>query len=328
MLFVVDAGFSSGLGHLVRSLALAERLKRDFGVRACFLIVGDRRLIRRVKNAGFPCEAAGTRQLHGSIRRMVSKGGCRTVIFDRKKGAPDSRERAACQNAKTVAFVNALNSSDEIGRTDLAFVQGLPSPEPKAPNCRFGLRWVVLRPFPQSRRRPASMEIFVAAGGSDPQDATAMACRALKTCSAVKRIHIILGAYYRGSAERLNLGPRFKFHRDVRRPDSIMARCRMGVVSYGMTALESLALGVPVVAISLTPDHLASARLIERRHKCLRSAGLVKRISGKRLKEEIDRFIGDRRRLAAMSRSARLAVDGRGAERVCRTIIKEASNAS
>ena len=105
-----------------------------------------------------------------------------------------------------------------------------------------------------------------------------------------------------------------------------LARADVACVSYGMTAFECLCLGIPTVALSISPDHAASAALVqEQSGGALVSLGEVEKVQPLDIRNAVDAMLAD---APALSQKARAYVDGKGVYRVADKILEtlEAKN--
>jgi len=119
----------------------------------------------------------------------------------------------------------------------------------------------------------------------------------------------------------------------IRTPRSMaraLAWADVAVVSYGMTALECLALGLPTVALSISRGHETSADLVQdETDGALTSLGLVDDVSADSIRRTVMDLVEAQRRWNGLDLEgkARRYIDGRGVERVVDLIegkLKEA----
>ena len=319
ILFVTDYGPAVGQGHLVRAAALAEYLEAHYDIRPVFLLSG-----------GGPRPELPWQQfasLTPDIEKVVAsvRFACKAdaVVFDLERGAPSNPERWAAEPAKTIAMIGAGYKAVGGETCDLTFVQGIPDPPVTASNCFAGPEYVVLRdefaiePVKPELRQPG--RVFVCGGGADPLDITALACDVLNSM-AVRQVDVVIGPFYKGKVTDGYLrSDRFFLHRNIDNPFHLMRQCGMAIVSYGMTALECLACGLPTLAISMSDDHEASAAALA---GALVSVGQPKNLNLTILHNWISSFLHDSCIRLAYSAEARRTIDGRGAERVAAKIME------
>jgi spore coat polysaccharide biosynthesis predicted glycosyltransferase SpsG len=93
----------------------------------------------------------------------------------------------------------------------------------------------------------------------------------------------------------------------------LLAAADLVVCGAGGTMVEACAAGVPAAVTVLAPNQAPIARALER-------AGAVVRIDDAEPEAAVAALGGDRARRAELTRAARAAVDGRGADRVAAAI--------
>ena len=166
-------------------------------------------------------------------------------------------------------------------------------------------------------------------GGSDPAGMT------LKAVSALDRVDrdftgvVILGqgfSHFQDLERCLNRARHsFEVRRNVTRIWEEMAQADMAIGSFGVTAYELAAMGIPALLLSLTSDHAESASAFSAEGMAV-NLGVHEQVSENALAEEIAKLLEDRPRRVSMGRKARETIDGAGAARVARVItsaIKE-----
>jgi spore coat polysaccharide biosynthesis protein SpsF len=98
-----------------------------------------------------------------------------------------------------------------------------------------------------------------------------------------------------------------------------MKASRIAVASFGVSAYELAACGVPAVHLCLTPDHERSSSAFAREEIAL-NAGVFADLQRRDVADAAARLIGDARRRMRMAARARRLVDGHGAQRVAALI--------
>lgn len=331
-----DGSETVGMGHVMRTLALAEAL-RDLGVRVVYVCANDgaRKVIQL---RGFGVIVLGTDQ--GDMLGELPK--LRAVL---------ARIRAG------FVFVDSFYATDvyfeevrtwcpvgsfAFGRT---FSQGLdlvvsylPSTDEEWLRSRFaasgvkllvGTEFVPLRseffavPLNPLPLKPS--EILVMSGGSDP----------LGMCERVAGFlgddpywddvekHVVLGPAFRraGEVEARIRGGRTTVHRSVGNMAALMARCDLAITACGYSVFELAACGVPMVVFATSADQVENGfapGLMEYAGDARSDAdGIAERacFAAKRLAESV------RDRQAMREAFRRCGLDGRGAQRIARAVV-------
>lgn len=317
--FRVEAGAQTGYGHIVRCLALADEL-RDRGC-SCFFLTGDsieagvKVLERKYKPFAFWSEIASNPDVW---------------IVDLEGGTPPALAYQLKKQCKKLVILNGVGYPDgDPGRlfADLVFYQGV-SERPYFLNWEGftgqwfeGPEWLILcKEFAAHKPRVSfhdPLRVVVAGGGSDPKDVTGKVTGALADYSIAVRA--ILGPAYVG--DDLNYDSLVEFVRSPAVMAEALAWADIAIVSYGMTAFECLALGLPTIALSISPDHAASAEQVqERSGGALESLGEVDDVSAASILAAV---YGKMMNYSKCSQRAVEFVDGLGTGRVVDKILEQ-----
>ena len=334
-----DGSPEIGLGHVVRCVALADELHHEHGWQIMFVMREGPLAFEVVKEKGYLVEdpiTCGPPVPYGVwLQQLSDKVGAQILILDVREDFP----RAAVQAFRNqgLLVVTLDDPTDRRLETDLAFYPPIPQLKKMdwagfTGQLHSGWEWVVLRrEFSSQPPKPANSppKILVSMGGSDPAGMT------LKAVSALERLHqnftgvIILGQGFRQlqalehSLDRARHS--FEVRRNVTRIWEEMAQADLAIGSFGVTAYELAAMGIPALLLSLTSDHAESASAFSAEGMAV-NLGVHEQVSENALAEEIAKLLEDRPRRVSMGRKARETIDGAGAARVVRVItsaIKE-----
>jgi len=307
--FDTAGGHRAGVGHVVRALALAARVEQ-LGARVTAI-------------APATASALASRALPITTRRPD------VVAIDRPDTTADllRRHNERWPGIRLVALDYYGESVD-----GLAAVVNLNEARERGaarrPRAYYrGLRYAVLRASFRQRRRvrtavPARVRrILVGFGGTDPSGWTTAAVRALVPIlsSAAMDIDILSGRPFPAGA--LDGVPRVTLHVAVADPSALLQASDLVIIGGGTMMIEAACLGVPAIVIPRTLEERAFARQFTR-------VGAVRVLApraafpGGALRREAARLFDDRHARLRMRRAGRALVDGRGAERVARLILK------
>jgi spore coat polysaccharide biosynthesis protein SpsF len=329
-----DAGI--GLGHVVRSMAVAGALRDRHGLCVVFAVERGGPAFEQVAAQGFalaearrpdePDEAAW-------IGRVLAEAGAEALVLDVRTDLPPSALRRWRDRGVHVAVID--DGSDRRLAADTAFFP----PVPQLKRMRWdgfsgalytGWDYLPLRRDFARIARPApagtasTPHVLVAMGGADPGGATALAVEALARAGVPMRVTVVVGAAYRGEAAlaaRLAESlPDARLLRDVADMAPLMAEADLAVVSFGMTAYELAAVGTPTLALTLTADHAESAAALAA-SGALADAGRIGAVGAPALAAAAARLLADPDRLFAMGDAGPRLIDGRGADRIADRIV-------
>jgi spore coat polysaccharide biosynthesis predicted glycosyltransferase SpsG len=290
--FDTTGGRMWGVGHLVRALALAERVAA-LGARVTLIepvtvpLTTNRarwpRASRRPDVVAIDRPDTNDALIRGHHERWP---GARLVALDYYGEAVDG-------------LVTVINLNDGRRRK----VKHRPR------SIYHGLQYATLRPAFRAQRRsrratPRRVRlVLVGFGGTDPFGWGPAATRALTAM--------------------LPEGVAIQAMRAVPDPAQLLARCDLAVIGGGTMMIEAACLGLPAIVIPRTPEERLFARQFER-------AGAVRMLTVRStfptlaLQRRVKRILDDRAARERMSRAGRALVDCRGIDRVARLIVDAA----
>ena len=306
VLFGVAAGPRLGFGHLVRARSLA----RVLGVPPTVAIRGT-----------------------STTRRRAASDGWR-VIDDPSIDAVRMWVRRARRLGLPAATIHDLGIA--------AVPSDLVIDGTIVPRCAVqgrcgtlhGPAYAILDPMIQRIRGPAGSKtpqrVLIALGGGHTAVLAARLARAIS--ARVRDVEIRVADGFAGAHRTLALG---RGHR-IDSKDGLaleLSTASVAVVGGGVTLYEACALGVPAVAVSLTPAQAVTIRGIARRGAALvggavstpETSGASRKSRSHRIALRVERLLGapaERRRLA---QAGRRLVDGRGVFRVAESLRRLAS---
>lgn len=331
----VEGGHDIGMGHVQRSLTLAEHLQ-DAEVGPIRFWSNERvEAIERIHQSGFSVLGSGDRPLLEKLPTLEPAG----VLFDQpSKIGP--LVQSVHQNLSGT-WLGALDCF-EMGLSEIDLIINLfnhaeDHSEPIDSTVRYleGLDYAILRDtFRSSRRdrvRGAPMErLLITFGGSDPSNNTRLTLEALphESLEGVE-VEVVIGPWFEDSASVEKIVQETPFpinlHRDPADLDSLMANADLAISGAGTTVLELAYLGVPTVVLPQTDLEHRFARFLHRR-------GIVHLVerdmpsTAEPLKRTIRAIVQDPVKRERLSEAAREAVDGRGAFRIAEEISVELGN--
>jgi len=349
-----DGGASLGMGHVSRCLALAGELRDEHG---CHVIFAMRDAgsagVAAVRSSGYPVEPIADREdadYGPSLLALTVSHAARALVVDVR----DALSRAALDavRASGVRVAAIDEGSDRRLASDLAFYPPVPQVEEMDwtgfAGQRFaGWDWVLLKPefcapvagFQASDRgsRPSSVaqgfspaepphpiDILVTMGGSDPAGMTEFALDALNLLPEPLAVQVVVGpAFSRASALAESVARSKHAVRVSRGPDAmapLMRASRVAVASFGVSAYELAACGVPAVHLCLTRDHARSSSAFQHA-QIAQSLGVFADIRPQQVAEAVAGLLGDTNLRTEMAARARTLIDGRGAKRVAALVV-------
>jgi len=325
-----DGSPQLGLGHVVRCLALACELRDTYGMHPGFAMMDKGVAEALVEQEKFPVFIKPDNIGEASwIDSLVKQHAPKGLILDIRTQLPASALHRWRNTGITVAVID--DPSDRRQAADLAFYPPVPQMI-EADWSQFtgqafiGWDYILLRrEFSIRRELPQNLipSILVTMGGSDPGGLTLLALKALCQVKEPFRAQVVLGrAFLHDQAlEQLrpSLPAHFKFLRDVTDMPTLMAGSDMAIASFGGTAYELAAIGVPAIHLCLTEDHAISSSAFASIDIAV-NLGVYTEISIRDLTVEIKTLLHDQKKRLAMASKSRKTVDGQGAQRIAQIL--------
>ena len=331
------------MGHVVRCLALADELWENHGCTISFAMRTSELGMSKVREK-YPVLTAPEAHFNYSdwLSDCIQKTDAQVLIMDVRDGL----HRANLVQIKKqtgIKIVTIDDPEDKRLAADLAFYP--PVPQVWKMNwidfggeIYTGWEWVILRPeFAAWRNKndrgshahithnSSPPNILVTMGGSDPAGLTIKTLQSLNMLQMDFRAIIVLGPGFasRETLEELLCHIEFKYtiFEDVTDMVSVMVMADLAIASFGMTAYELAAIGVPAVYFCLTEDHAVSASVFVETGIAV-SMGLFHEISTKSMEIEIWSLLIDKMRQSIMARNGRENIDGEGARKISRLLTE------
>lgn len=331
ILFRCDGHPGIGYGHVVRCLVLATELREGFGCGVTFAITPDPVSFELVSRAGFPLETQPDDQDQGSwLEGLLERCRIDALILDIRNGLSRERVESWKKDGRVVIVI------DDPGELRLVADQAFYPPVKQVRaldwtgfngELHVGWEWVVLgRQFRRRSKRVGAggPRILVTMGGSDPAGMTLMALRAFEKCSSDFEVLCVIGPGFSHQPELEvllgQLGRVVDVRRDVSDMAALMAEVDLAVASFGMTAYELAAMGVPAIYLCLSKDHAESAALFSEAEVAV-SLGVYTQVSDSDIAAAVDALLQNKN-LALMVERTGALLDGKGTERIAGSVVE------
>lgn len=336
-----DGDEQIGLGHVVRCLALAEELRDSQSVGVGFAIVSGKPGMDIVRNAGFPLISLTDQGDEDTwLDKLIRTRKPNALILDVRSNLSPAFVRQWRENGLLIATID--DPSDRRLEADLAFYPPVPQVEEMdwsgfTGQLFVGWEWVLLRKqFAHlsefhglvsssglSTIHPT--ELLITMGGSDPAGLTLKAVRALNQVSPPFHATVILGSGFTHDDELLRLLEKVNFPytilRNVNDMAGVMKKSDLALSSFGGTAYELAACGVPGIYFALTDDHARSAGLFQKKRMGI-NLGVHDSIEGQDIVSAVEMLLQDTKHLKQLKFSCLTQMDGKGAHRIGKMIVK------
>jgi spore coat polysaccharide biosynthesis predicted glycosyltransferase SpsG len=333
-----DGTHEVGMGHVSRCLALADELRDRERCTVTFAMRGSGTPgAAAVRGGGYAIDAviADAEADYGDeLQAIASSRGAAAIVVDVR----DALSRASLEAIRDrgTRIVAIDDASERRLAADLAFYPPVPQVEEMDWTAFRGRRyagweWVLLRREfaadgftpPELSATSQGIDVLVTMGGGDPAGMTEFTMSALSLLANPLAICVVVGpAFARAESviDAIVHSPHaVRIARAPRSLSTLMRASRLAVTSFGVSAYELAACGVPAVHICLTDDHARSSSAFVKEAAAV-TAGVFGRITREALADPVRRLMGRADRRGHMATRASQLVDGRGAARVAAVI--------
>ncbi len=270
-----DGDEQIGLGHVVRSIALADELRERHGFGVTFAMATGRVGREMVEQSGFPIEIKPKQAEETKwIKEIFARQPTDALILDIRTALPPEALQKYRQQGILVVAID--DTSERRREADLVFFPPIPQLEQMdwtgfSGKIFVGLQYVLLRrdfagPVPDPGN--TLPKVLVSMGASDPAGLVFKVIDALEALREEFQPTIVVGRAFnqrQALAERMTRVHRsYDIRENVEDMAALMAEADLAVASFGMTVYELAATAVPAVVICLTIDHALSARTLAR----------------------------------------------------------------
>jgi spore coat polysaccharide biosynthesis predicted glycosyltransferase SpsG/CMP-N-acetylneuraminic acid synthetase len=330
VLFRVDGSASVGMGHVFRSLAIAEALRALSRADIAFLMSADHTEgLVTVSRAGYAVRVVGDRKQETYLEHIRDFS---PAILINDLPALDRSYLTALSHLGATT-VNLVDTIDDLETTEhyAQVIVSVMNQDRETPEGFYGgPAYAILREHFRGRAkevRERAKLVLLSFGGSDPQGLTLKAARALQTLDPAVEVVAVAG-------------PAFSFRREFEALSAtlprrvplineagghiaeLMLEADVMVGSGGMSVYEIAALGTP--GIILGQNAREDRRMQEfAAHGTVEYLGLGTEVDETRLAEAVSGLLADAGRRRAMSGRGRALVDGFGATRAAEVVLEQ-----
>jgi spore coat polysaccharide biosynthesis predicted glycosyltransferase SpsG len=326
VLFRADGGAQLGMGHVFRSLAIANALRERAHADVAFLMHKDLPDgTRTVERHGYRVVKIG--EDVGDVLEGVRAFAPSILVNDLRSLPADYLRALSHLDTVTVNLVDTPGDLETTEHYEQLIVSVMKDDRETPDGFYAGPEYAILREQFLGRPkvvRERARTLLLSFGGSDPQGLTVQAARALASLPPAIEIVAVAGpafGFHRELEDALAAVPgRVRVVREAGHIAELMLEADVMVGSGGMSVYEIAALGTPGVILA------QNAREDERmrefaRHGTVLYLGLGTDVAEGTLRDTVLGLLDDANARRAMSARGRALVDGRGAERVAVEVL-------
>ena len=328
IMFRVDGSTRIGMGHVFRSLAIADALRAVSQAELAFLMCADHREgILEVTRRGHAVRVVADSRVENFIDHLQDFAPA--ILINDLPSLDDTYLRALAHlGATTVNLVDTLDDLEVTEHYKQVIVSVMDEERETPEGFYGGPEYAILRShFHGSDKeiRDHPRLVLLSFGGSDPQGLTLKATRALAKLPAEIDLVAVAGPAfsYRAEFERLaaDLPRRVPLIKEAGGHISdLMLDADIVVGSGGMSVYEIAALGTPGVILAQNAKEERRMREFARQGT-VEFLGLGTEIADEEIAGAVRALLEDPERRRAMSARGRSLVDGLGATRAAELVL-------
>ena len=329
IVFRADGGAEIGMGHVYRSLAIADELCSISSADVQFLMSADHpEGVKRVSSAGYTVRVLSDGGVD-AIVEAIQEYSPNIVVNDRPFLEKNYLEALARLGASTVNLVDTLEDIEKPAEITSMIIATMRVDQLELEDYYAGPEFAILRESFAGRAKPVradARQVVISFGGSDPQGLTLKVLRSLDALTRTRLelgVKAILGPAFSYGQELRELLPKLHYQpillENVEHMAEILSDADLVFCAGGMTVYEIAALRVPGIVMC------QNAREVRRMEHFSRSGsvehlGLGTEVEDKRITQAAEALLANETRRRAMSESGRKLVDARGAQRVAEVV--------
>ncbi len=322
ILIWTDGGKNIGMGHVMRSLSIAQSLQ-EFGLDVTFKVNQEEAVVETIIMAGFSVVTG-----EDEFQKLQMLRHFDGVIFDTKNEISEE-VRYFKANGLKVIFIDKVTAAP--GEPDCVIIPSLINStiknlSTKQKNILAGLEYFPLNHhFIRARRiekppRETGLRVLVSMGGSDPNDLTMQTVRALKGMEGIT-LTVVAGPSMRdASAVGQLIGKERLIHKaDVKKMALLMNQTDIAFTAFGITLYELAFMGVPSLIIANYRNDKENMDAFGNRGAGI-PLGYYEDVKDNEISDSVALFLQNNDLLEKMAREGRALIDGNGAKRIARVI--------
>ncbi len=320
-----DGGGEFGYGHVKQMVALARCLRDREGIGAVFAVNGTPDALAPIKSAGFEAAALDRPRDAETLRALIVTRKADMLICDMRDGLSRPELESLARDVAITAVID--DSSERRLAADVAYFPPVPQAfllDWTGSDCvaRIGWEWALLglrKAKLKPRAHAPRPTLLVTMGGSDPFELTLRAARALSKLDSVFRARFVIGPGMADGARTASAIARLALNFETIEGAGDLAveyaSSDAALSTFGVTAYELAAYGVPALYLCLNDDHARSASAFEQAGMGV-SLGLQSQIEGADIAQASWTLLNDPVRRREMHAAGLMTIDGDGAARI------------
>jgi spore coat polysaccharide biosynthesis predicted glycosyltransferase SpsG len=331
VVFRVDGGAEMGMGHVYRSLAIADELQSISSADIQFLMSAEHpEGVKRVSSSGYTVRVLSEGGMEGIVEALQEYSP-NIVVNDRPFLEKEYLQALAKLGASTVNLVDSLEDIEKPSDITSMIISTMHEDLTELDDYYAGPEFAILRESFAGRAksiREHAAQVIVSFGGSDPQGLTLKVLRALDRSGSELTVKAVLGPAFSYGQELEELVSKLHYEplllRNVEHMAETLSEADLVFCAGGMTVFEIAALGTPGIVLC---QNVREQRRMESfsRYGSIVHLGLGTEVGENQIRATARALLSDVKRRRAMSEAGRKLVDARGAHRAAEVVKNAAS---
>ncbi|GAB6100062.1 UDP-2,4-diacetamido-2,4,6-trideoxy-beta-L-altropyranose hydrolase [Halanaerocella petrolearia] len=331
--FRVDGGVKAGLGHIMRSLALARSFPRE--IELTFITKSGQKVKDLIKERGYD-----VLQLDSSLNYTVEVREVKELIKDNDFDIliTDFYEIGQDYLLELKEVVDKLVSIHDFAPyvfpSDMVINGNVYAPDidyqSYAGDTEFllGTDYTLIREefqnIPQREINQQVNKILVTVGGSDTLNLTPRILQALDRLNIDLQIDVVIGPGFENVEEIISITRQsdleVALHFNVKRMSELMLNNDLAISAGGSTLYELAVTGLPAITLLQAENQILVAENMEEQG-AVNNLGFGDQVTSKELSHKIKELIDNFSLRKEMSQQGQQLVDGQGAQRVVENLL-------
>ena len=346
ILFRADGNSNIGMGHIMRCLSIADALRGN-GATKCKFLLSDEGLFDLISSRGY--EGISLDSAYDKLEEELESvkdqlRGAHALIIDSYYVTPeylaDLHETCKENNILLVYMDDVYAFPYECDALINYDVHATKEKYKKLyggelfPHLILGTDYVPLREEFQNldprRVKEDARDVLISTGGADSEHMSLTFAREImdRTDGNDVRFHMVIGAMNRDREELFKLTRDFEniiLHENVTKMSELMCECDVAISAAGSTLYELCTTQTPTVTYILAENQITGTTAFEDKG-IMKNAGDIRALGAKQLAnhalDEAMSLLNDYHRRTAIAETMKTIIDGAGANRIAKEILK------
>jgi len=322
-----DGGNKIGMGHIFRSVALSQELKKK-GFQIHFLITENKEIMNNLRKFG-KCHFSSKNE-YDEIDE-IGKIEPEIIIIDLLKKFFPYEERYFKLLKKICKLLVTIDySGKELEYVDLGFHSLFGPKKNRAKKTFFDLKYSIVKDdfIKESKNyklRKIIKSILILQGGADTYCISPKIIKAVAKIQTELKISVVVGQSFKCWEEithlKKNLGKKLTVLHDVDNIHKIMAHHQIVISAAGTTLTELLTIGIPTLVV-YGQEHEKEMAEIVRKKKMAIILGNGRKISQKKISLATTKLLNDFTLRKYLSLNSKKNMKYNGKEKIVEIILK------